>query len=554
LVISALTYLACGDPSRPASPELQRAGLGEDEAGARREGKVFCQEAQDSSDLEFIIYYGMIRLMAKESKFHNIQHPQNLPKTEKETPDVFSFGQSGPSPHVPATTPNPPPAEETAHAKSSNSAEPRKPLFSPAIYMSKLADIVSPLFEKLENIPPKKLLLPAGGFLLIALFVIFAAAQRNTQNGGQKPTPSPEFTPTPTEKMPTPQVTPLPDQPLSAKGKIAFLRDGEVWLISPDGTNKVHLIQTSADEETSGTARFFLPQEISDFSWAPDGTKLALTCGGDIWVVDLDNHSRQRLTNREGNESYQEPYWSPNGKLLATVHQVVTGIKDKKDITEQTVSILSLTQVSSSQKHLLYEISITNHFGEEKDSLNSFQFADWFPNSEEILIYRAGEDTTRGLWWLSFDKAIKERLVDLGSAQSIETDIMTDGQNVIYIDNGDVWSVDIISRNKKTITTAKGAVTSYYSPLIDNQNRLLKLNTTLSGTNQLYLAFYNLETQVTDLFWTGLTGTMESYSWSPDNYRAVFTTGQKTLWILDVNTHEQNQVITEAEGGMWNPL
>ncbi len=96
-----------------------------------------------------------------------------------------------------------------------------------------------------------------------------------------------------------------------ANGVIAYgsLADGAVIrIVAPDGGGNVVL--------TDGR----------DPAWTADGSRLALARGRDLWIMDADGSSPQRITNNPGEESDDSPSWSPDGARLAVNGQhVVNG-------------------------------------------------------------------------------------------------------------------------------------------------------------------------------------------------------------------------------------
>ena len=152
---------------------------------------------------------------------------------------------------------------------------------------------------------------------------------------------------------------------LRANGKIAFTsdRDGnqEIYMMNPDGTNQTRLTNNSivddhamwspdgkklafvSQREAGGFAIFQMNMDgtnrveitsLSNFvnvtpwgvvgfsmSWSPDGRKIAFQDPyyNDIWVVDVETHARQNLTNDGGGQIRffdYHPAWSPDGSMI----------------------------------------------------------------------------------------------------------------------------------------------------------------------------------------------------------------------------------------------
>lgn len=79
-------------------------------------------------------------------------------------------------------------------------------------------------------------------------------------------------------------------------GRIAFERDGAVWVAAPDGSGQRVLI---ADADAP--------------AWSADGRRLAFDRGGQVWVADADGAGQRQVTTGGGSD----PTWSPDGTRLA---------------------------------------------------------------------------------------------------------------------------------------------------------------------------------------------------------------------------------------------
>ena len=164
-------------------------------------------------------------------------------------------------------------------------------------------------------------------------------------------------------------------QTLRANGKIAFTsdRDGnrEIYLMNADGTDQTRLTNNSiyddhpvwspngkklaivSQRQAGGFAIFQINQDgtnrdeitpLSSFvsgqpdgaigfsmSWSPDGRKIAFQDPyyNDIWVVDVETHARQNLTNDGGGQIAlfdHNPAWSPDGTAILYASPRYNGI------------------------------------------------------------------------------------------------------------------------------------------------------------------------------------------------------------------------------------
>lgn len=84
--------------------------------------------------------------------------------------------------------------------------------------------------------------------------------------------------------------------------KIAFRSNhGDLWIMDKDGSYKS-----------------LLAEKVFDYSFSPDGTKIAYSDWKNIWIMNSDGSNKtQLITEREFKESNFGPIWSPDGKKIA---------------------------------------------------------------------------------------------------------------------------------------------------------------------------------------------------------------------------------------------
>ncbi len=137
-----------------------------------------------------------------------------------------------------------------------------------------------------------------------------------------------------------------------ANGKIAYERDGAIWLMNATGTSQTRLTSTmvlasfhepawspsgkeiayrlnpsfvSSDDiaamNANGTGAVNLTStpgiDESEPTWSPDGSRIAYIRGGAIWVMRADGNSQTQLTHPAILTSHHEPEWSPDGSKIA---------------------------------------------------------------------------------------------------------------------------------------------------------------------------------------------------------------------------------------------
>ena len=91
---------------------------------------------------------------------------------------------------------------------------------------------------------------------------------------------------------------------LGSDGRIAFVRNGNVYSIQPSGSG-LHLL--AGGGHNSGPR------------WSPNGSKLAYLDNGNLWIMNADGSYKSRITNGAPGSTDARPTWSPSGRYLAFV-------------------------------------------------------------------------------------------------------------------------------------------------------------------------------------------------------------------------------------------
>ena len=175
-----------------------------------------------------------------------------------------------------------------------------------------------------------------------------------------------------------------PDQPPT--GKVAYSHldddgDWSLWLMDPDGSNPVCLLDT--------------PEADTAPAWSPDGSQLVFGGGDDLYMADADGSHLTLLLDGEGTKHYSNPNWSPNGKSI----------------------VFSATQDDQEEPHIMAIDSTGRDLRTLISSGDQFVFVDepqWSPDGRHILFLADDSGGWRDLYLMRPDGSDVRMLLHRG--------------------------------------------------------------------------------------------------------------------------------------------
>ena len=146
--------------------------------------------------------------------------------------------------------------------------------------------------------------------------------------------------------------------------KIAFIREGDLWLMNPDG---------------SGAEQLTVTGDCSDPAWSPDGKQLVYVrrnefADAQLWTLDVATLKATQFTQEPS--EYSSPRWSPDGSWLACL-----ALDTDQPLTEYNASLLvKIDPQTGTRETLQGEIWAATDIA-------------WSPDSSQVAVARSAEGT-----------------------------------------------------------------------------------------------------------------------------------------------------------------
>jgi hypothetical protein len=278
-------------------------------------------------------------------------------------------------------------------------------------------------------------------------------------------------------------------------GKLAFVRNGQIWTMNADGSNETPITTTGGLNP----------------AWSPDGTRIAFQSyrdgSGDIYTMNANGSGVARLTDSPYADEY--PTWSPDGTKIAFVHG--------RTWTERRLRIMDADGSDVSR------VTFTSDDPEVKDDLENW------------------------VWWYAYDLAwspdgtkiafsIRYMCEGCEVFSSLPPTVATanvDGSNLAFVQGNDQpsWSPDG-TRLAVTTSHADGTVVAVMDA---------------DGSNYRWLPYLNSDCH-----------SLRSPAWAPDGKSLAVVGSPCSLWGVHLYAPDGSYLALLAPGFYddidWQPL
>ena len=296
-----------------------------------------------------------------------------------------------------------------------------------------------------------------------------------------------------------------------ANGKLVFSRQGRIFTMDPDGTDKSRLTGTGSDYSPA---------------WSSDGDSIAFVRYSDarssIWVMNADGSARIRVSNY-GRGFVQPPIWSPNGMWIA--------YWDAVDTAEGlTGAIWRVTPDGQERLRLTSYASVNAVRG-------------WSPDSAELAV-ESDRDGDSDVWVMNADGSGKTKLTQ-NTVNDFGPQFAPDGSRIVFYRNiprghggGDkgtaLWTMDPDGTDPLQLTD--GSRFDLFPKWSPTGSWIGFRGDTFSQQTGSIVELYRIAPDGTQLKkLTGPETLTLAFNWSPDSTKIVFVDKNRAIDVIEAD-------------------
>jgi Tol biopolymer transport system component len=220
------------------------------------------------------------------------------------------------------------------------------------------------------------------------------------------------------------------DKEVRESGRIAFEREGDVYMMDTSGENETKV-----------------PTAYQRVSWSPDGARIVYSNPeGEILVANSETGATvwQTRAPSEFKRCFL-PVWSPHGDLIACEY----------DLEPSFIATVDATTQASSTKRLTPDCCRQPVWSPDGKRIAYWSFGTYSPER--------GYFGPSGLFVMSADGTGKRRLTPRGDAGSYINPPAwsSDGHTIAFIDGHDVWTIDARGGKPRRVLNGGNRTTNY---------------------------------------------------------------------------------------------
>ncbi len=306
--------------------------------------------------------------------------------------------------------------------------------------------------------------------------------------------------------------------PTFGLNKIAFVNDGDIYLVNPDGSDQTRLTDSGGSEPV----------------WSPDGNMIAFTSHqagtSNISTIATGGGSPSQLTANQGVNIY--PAWSPDGSKIA-----FTSDEDSN-----------------------YDIWVMNADGSDQVPLTtgsaSNQRPDWSPDGSRI-VFESDRDGIVEIYVMQADGGGQTRLTTSSADNQLPV-WSPDGSKIVFVSNRDGnWEIYLMNADGSGQTRLTASVGDNQLPVWSPDGSKIAFYSNRDGNWEIYVMNADGTDQAR---LTSDPGDDWSPTWSPTSNKIAFRstrTGNGDIWVMNIDGSEVMRLTSnEANDSSpaWSPI